>query len=85
MFNCMDAIDKDGGLEIANLEDLLGGGQTREVATTGSTMTVTQDFFGFIVSEAMTQYGINITKVQNITNEEITNKLVPDATMIFVA
>ena len=63
MFNCMDAIIKDGGPEITGVADILGSVQTREVATTGSTMTVIQYFFYFIVGEETMKYGIDIMTV----------------------
>ena len=40
LFNYMDAIDKDGGPKINAIEYILSGIQTREVATTCSTMEV---------------------------------------------
>ena len=47
----MDAIKKDEGTKIIDTEYLLGSVQTREAATTGSTVIVIQDFFSFIVGE----------------------------------
>ena len=52
---------------------------------TGSTKTVIQDLFSFIVSEETTQYGIDTTVEEDITNEEIMSSLVPDATMVIAA
>ena len=83
MVNCMNAINKYGVLEITSAEDILSGIQIGEVATIGSTMRVIQDLFGFIMGEAMTQYGVYTAVVQDITDKEILRGLVSYAMRIF--
>ena len=85
MFDCMNTTEKYGGREITDAENHLSGKQTREVATTSSTMTVIKDLFGFIMGEEMMQYGVHTMEVQYITDKEISSSLVSNAMKIFTA
>ena len=85
VLNCVDAIDKDGRPKITNTKNILGGSQAREVATTGSTMTLIKEFFSLIMGEEKTQYGIDALMVQDIPYEEIESILVSNVSTIFVA
>ena len=85
MFDCMNTIKKYDGREITGAENHLSGKQTREVATTSSTMTVIKDLFGFIMGEEMTQYGVHTMEVQYITDKEIASSLVSNVMEISVA
>ena len=85
VFNCMDAIGKDGRPKITGMDNLLGNNQTREVATRGSTVIVIQYFFSLIMGEEMTRYGIDALMVQEIPYDDIESRLVSNALMIFVA
>ena len=85
VFDCFNAIDKNARPKITGMENILGGCQTREMATTISTVTVVKEFFSLIMGEAMTQYGIDAPTLQDIPYEEIESILVSNVSTIFVA
>ena len=54
MFDGMNEIKKYGGKKIISMEDILDSGQTRKVATTGSTMADIKEFLSLLMGEETT-------------------------------
>jgi hypothetical protein len=78
----VDAVMKQCGPEVPYLNDFLGGGHTQEVTTTSTTMTIVQDFFGFVNSKTYPKYGVESTAIESIFDEEKSMGLIVNASTI---
>ena len=79
VFDCLNAISKEGRPKIPSAYDFMGSSETEEVATASAAMAGIKDLFSFSVCEATTKDGVNPTTIEVVADKEVSGGLVSDA------
>ena len=76
---------EEGGPKVASANDLLGSGHTGEVSIASTCMKIVEYAFGFHMSEATTNKGVNTLLLKSIANKKVTVGLMANALSIIAS
>jgi hypothetical protein len=82
LFESVDAVMKQSGLEVSCLNDFLGGGHTRQVTIASTDVAIIQDSICFVDGKTSRKDGIDLALVKNVSDEEVLGSLAMNALMI---
>jgi hypothetical protein len=82
-FDGLDAIFEDRGPKVAGTKVFLGCGHPGEVTTTSAKVTIVQNAFSLFMNYTSPKNGVNTTEVQSVVEDEVTARVVTDASTLF--